>query len=376
MTTSFSTEDRALLRDSFSRFVQERYAFSARRSVLDSPRGYCETVWRAMAELGLQGLLLNAEDGGSGGDDEELAIVMEQIGRGLLLEPYLSTAVLCAGLITRLGDPAQRDRLLPAIASGELVCALAHGEPDMGFAHAHVTTCVQSIGDTLVLNGAKSFVLDGPSADLILVSAAEAGGLSLFAVPSDAANLKILPWRTVDGRAAAELQLQGVPLRPADRIGAPGAASETVEWMLDRATLAVGAEALGSMQSLLEQTKAYLQTRRQFGQPLSRFQVLQHRLVDMYVAIEETRALLAAGRASLAHGRAQRQAAVSAAKYKVGQAARLVGEQAIQLHGAIGMTDELPVGHHFKRLLMVDALFGNAAHHLARFRAATQAGHG
>lgn len=372
MTSSFSTEDRALLRDAVSRFVREQYPFSSRKDALASPRGFSEAAWAGMAELGLQGLLLDADEGGSGGGDEELALVMEQIGRGLLLEPFLSTAVLCSGLISSGAEQALRDRLLPSMSSGRLICALAHNEPAMGFARTPVMTRVQSTDGMLVLVGAKSFVLDGPSAEVILVSAQEAGGVSLFAVPSDAPNLTIKPWRTVDGRQAAELSLDQVSVGAGDRIGPIGGMMEDIDAALDRATLAVCAEAIGSMQSLLEQTTAYLQTRRQFGQPLSKFQVLQHRLVDMFIAIEETRALLASGRNALSRDAAERQAAVSAAKYKTGQAARLVGEQAIQLHGAIGMTDDLPVSHHFKRLLMIDAMFGNAGYHLARFRQVTR----
>lgn len=372
MTSSFSTEDRALLRDAVSRFVREQYPFSFRQDALASPRGFSEAAWFGMAELGLQGLLLDADEGGSGGGDEELALVMEQIGRGLLLEPFLSTAVLCSGLISSGAEQSLRDRLLPSMSSGRLICALAHNESAMGFARAPVMTRVQSTDGRLVLVGAKSFVLDGPSAQVILVSAQEAGGVSLFAVPFDAPNLTIKPWRTVDGRQAAELSLDQVSVGSGDRIGPIGGMMEDIDAALDRATLAVCAEAIGSMQSLLEQTTAYLQTRRQFGQPLSKFQVLQHRLVDMFIAIEETRALLASGRNALSGDTAERQAAVSAAKYKTGQAARLVGEQAIQLHGAIGMTDDLPVSHHFKRLLMIDAMFGNAGYHLARFRQVTR----
>ena len=372
MLATFSTEDRAMLRDAVSRFVRERYSFPARRVTLASAQGYSRPAWLEMAGLGLQGLLLSEQDGGSDGGDEEIAIVMEEIGRGLLLEPYLSTAVISAGLISSLNSPALRERLLPGLVSGEVIFALAHTEAAMGFARAPVVTRVETHGNRMQLTGAKSFVLDAPSADIVLVSAAESGGLSLFAVPRDAPNLRMKPWRTADGRMAAELLLEGVPVQEADRLGAPGGAADVLDIALDRATLAVGAEALGAMQTLLEQTTDYLRTRRQFGQTLSHFQVLQHRLVDMYIAIEEVRALLVASRRSMSAARDERHAGVSAAKYKVGQAALFIGQQAIQLHGAIGMTDELPVSHYFKRLMMIDAMFGNAAHHLARFCSVTQ----
>ena len=240
MQATFSTEDRALLRDSVFRFVQERYAFPARRASLASAQAYSRPVWLGMAELGLQGLLLKERDGGAGGGDEEIAIVMEEIGRGLLLEPYLSTAVICADLISSLGTPALRERLLPGLLSGDTIVALAHGEAAMGFARAPVSTRVETRGNKTYLTGAKSFVLDAPSAKLILVSAAEGDGLSLFAVSCDAPHLEMKPWRTADGRLAAELRLEGVPVQQSDRLGAAGAAADALDIALDRATLAVG----------------------------------------------------------------------------------------------------------------------------------------
>lgn len=367
----FTDEDRALLRDAVARFVARHGSHSrrpGRGSADDAPAA--TSLWREIADLGLTGLLVEAAEGGIGGGDEELALVMEMFGHGLLVEPYLGTAVFGATLVTALADKAQKQRWLPDLVAGDLRMALAHFEPASGFARDPGATRAERHDGTVVLQGAKSCVLDAPVADLLLVSAWEESGLGLYAVPTRAPGLSLRSWNTVDGRPAADIVLEGVRVDVADRLGAPGQALGAIGWALDRATLAIGSDALGSMQSLLAQTRDHLHTRRQFGQPLAHFQVLQHRLVDMHIAIEESRALLGAGRASLGLAEPQRTAAVAAAKFKLGQGARLVGEQAVQLHGAMGMTDELPVSHHFKRLLTAEALFGDCDFQLARFRAA------
>lgn len=365
---TFNSEDRALLRDAVARLVARYSALPLRRAGSEPQTD--QSLWPEITELGLTGLLVDAQEGGTGGGDEELALVMELFGHGLVVEPFLGTAVLGASLIAALADASQRERWLPALVGGDLRMALAHFEATSGFARDPSAMHVETGSGSIVLDGRKSCVLDAPVAGLVLVSACEADGYSLFAVPVNAAGLTLKPWATVDRRPAADLVLNQVSVEASNRLGAPGQAGDAIAWALDRATLAIGSDALGSMQNLLAQTRVYLQTRRQFGQPLARFQVLQHRLVDMHIAIEESRALLAAARASLVLDAQQRTAAVSAAKYKLGQSARLVGEQAVQLHGAMGMTDELSVSHHFKRLLTADALFGDCDFQLARFRAA------
>jgi alkylation response protein AidB-like acyl-CoA dehydrogenase len=364
----FSDEDRALLRDAVARFVARHNALPLRRAGTGRPGD--PGLWAEIADLGLTGLLVDAQEGGTGGGDEELALVMELFGHGLVVEPFVGTAVLGATLVGALADSVQRGRWLPGLVAGNLRMALAHFEPAGGYARDPSGTRAKTVDGAVVLHGGKSCVLDAPVADIVLVSACEAGGRSLFAVPANAVGLGRKPWTTVDGRAAADLVLDHVRVDVASRVGAPGQTGAAIEWALDRATLAIGSDALGSMQNLLAQTRAYLQTRRQFGQPLARFQVLQHRVVDMHIAIEESRALLGAARASMGLEPPQRTAAVAAAKYKLGQSARMVGEQAVQLHGAMGMTDELSVSHHFKRLLTADALFGDCDFQLARFRSA------
>jgi alkylation response protein AidB-like acyl-CoA dehydrogenase len=360
---SFSAEDRALLRDAVARFV-------ARACPVPRPATNGPGLWPEIAELGLTGLLVDPDHGGTGGGDEELALVMEMFGHGLVLEPFLGTAVLGATLIAALASKDQQERWLPGLVAGDLRLALAHYDPATGFGREPEGTQAEAHDGATILRGTKSCVLDAPAADLLLVSAREGAGYGLFMVPAHTPGLNVRPWTTVDGRGAADVVLDGVRVNDVDRLGPPAQAGDAIAWALDRATLAVGSDALGSMQSLLAQTRDYLRTRKQFGQALARFQVLQHRVVDMHIAIEESRALLAAGRASLGSGVSVRTAAVAAAKYKVGQSARFVGEQAVQMHGAMGMTNELAVSHHFKRLLSDEALFGDCDFQLARFRAA------
>jgi len=369
--SSFSSEDRALLRDAVARFVARRGGLAARLEAAQVPVDTADTsLWREMAELGLPGLLVDADDGGIGAGDEELALVMELLGYGLVVEPYLGTAVLGASLISELADARQRDRWLQDLVAGDLRLALAHFEPALGFEREPDGTRAHARAEGVVLQGSKSFVLDAPLADLLLVSAREGKGLSVFAVSARAPGLTLRPWTTVDGRRAADIKLDEVHVHRDNRLGAPGAAGHALASALDRATLAICSDALGSMQALLAQTRDHLKTRRQFGQALAQFQVLQHRFVDMHIAAEEARALLAIARTSLSQAETERRSAVAAAKYKMGQAARRVGELAVQLHGAMGMTDELSVSHHFKRLLTADAMFGDTNCQLARFRAA------
>jgi alkylation response protein AidB-like acyl-CoA dehydrogenase len=368
ISPQFSDEDRALLRESVARFVARHGGIPARGA--DAKARDPASLWREIADLGLTGLLVDASEGGTGAGDEELALVMELLGHGLLVEPFLGSAVLGVTLVAGLADASQRARWLPDLVAGDLRMALAHFESPSGFAREPSGTRAEAQDGGVTLYGTKSCVLDGPAADVLLVSACEGMGYGLFALSPRAPGVNLRPWTTVDGRQAADIVLNGVRVEAVNRLGAPGQAGDVISHALDRATLAIGSDALGAMQALLSQTCDYLRTRRQFGQALARFQVLQHRVVDMHIAIEESRALLAVARASLGQHVLQRTAAVAAAKYKLGQAARMVGEQALQLHGAMGMTDELAVSHYFKRLLSADALFGDCDFQLARFRAA------
>jgi alkylation response protein AidB-like acyl-CoA dehydrogenase len=278
--------------------------------------------------------------------------------------------VLGAGLIAARGTTEQQSTLLPEIVAGTMRLALAYAEPRLGFSRGPVTTEAKARDADWSLTGEKCAVLDAPLADQVLVTARdERGGTGLFIVPCNAGGIEQRSWRTVDGRHASELTFTGTS---ASRLGQADA-SEAVDHVLDRATLAVSAEAVGVMDFLVSETNTYLKTRKQFGQPLSRFQVLQHRLVDMFVALEECRGMVDAGFAAIDGDKSERQATCSALKVQICKAARLIGGDAVQLHGGMGMTDELKIGHAFKRLMQIEAMFGNADFHLARYAATSGA---
>ena len=362
--SAISKEDLEQLRQSVDRWVERDYDLSRRKAALASPTGHDAAAWREYAELGWLGLAVAEAHGGAGLDDAALLAVMTAVGRGLLMEPILSTCVLGAGLIAACATQQQQSSLLPDVVGGHVKFALAHAEPSLGFARGPITAQGRQDGGWWRLTGEKCFVLDAPSADHLLVTARDAGGdVGLFLVARDAAVTEWRMWRTVDGRHAADITLAGTP---AERLGNDDV-SAALDLTLDRATLAVSAEAVGAMEFLVTETVAYHKTRKQFGQSLSKFQALQHRLVDMYIALEECKAMVEATLSVMDGDVAERQAACSALKVQICRAGRLVGTEAVQLHGGIGMTDDLKVGHAFKRLMMIEALFGNADFHLSRY---------
>ena len=341
--------------------------------------GWSRAAWQEMAALGWLGICLPESAGGLGCAIEERLAVMEAVGRGLVREPYLGTAVLCAELLqAAAGAQAQAARLLPEIAAGRLVLAFAVTEPDSGYEPAATACSAQRDGDGWVLQGRKLAVLDAPIADRLLVLARSAGqagdetGLSLFLVDPHAAGVTLRAWPTVDGRRCADIAFDRLAL-PADAlVGAAGQAFDAVQYALDHARVASCAEAVGAMQALIATTIAYLKERRQFGQPLARFQVLRHRVADMHIACEQARSLTALAAGTLLPDHPRRGALAAAAKTQAAWSARFVGQQAVQLHGGMGVTDELQVGHWFKRLLATEVLFGNADHQLQRFARLSQ----
>jgi len=367
-------EGQRLLRESVERFVEKEYAFAARRQLAASEEGFSREVWATFAELGWLAAPLPEDHGGLGGDDVDVAVIMEGFGRGLVLEPYLSTVVLGGGLIAAGGSEAQRAALLPPLAEGKLLLALAHAEPGGRYDLAHVETRAEKDGQGFRLSGRKAVVFHAASADKIVVPARTAGGvreadgITLFLLDRQSPGLALRAYPTVDGLRAAELTLDGARAGAEEVIGATGAGLPLLELAVDRGITAVSAEAAGAMAALVAATREHLQTRKQFGVPLAGFQVLQHRVVDMFMAHELTRALAFRAAAAMddpdprARGRA-----ASAAKVQTGKAGRFVGQEAVQLHGGMGMTEELPVGHYFKRLSMIGTLFGDADHHLRRF---------
>jgi alkylation response protein AidB-like acyl-CoA dehydrogenase len=360
-------EERRLLQDTIKRYLGREYAFEQRRKRLAAAPGMSRDVWKQLAELGVLGIGIREDDGGMGGDAFDTMIVMEALGRALVVEPYLSTVVLGAGIVSDTGNEAQRAAWLPAIAAGERLLAFAHGEAAARYDTGFVETSAVRHGSGWKLDGAKAVVLDADSADALIVSARTSGVISLFIVEPKARGVSLRAYPTQDARRAAEVRLDGVVVGDDMRLAAEGQALAAIERALDRANAALCAEAVGIVEALNEATLEYLKTRKQFGQPIGRFQALQHRMADMTIKAVEARSMAILAASAMAgadaHERARR---VASAKAFVGQAARFVGQQAIQLHGAIGMTDELVVSHWFKRLAMIDMTFGDADHHLGR----------
>jgi pimeloyl-CoA dehydrogenase small subunit len=365
------TEEQQLLRHSVERLFADHYSFEQRKRYLQEAGGFGRALWRRYAELGLLGLPFAEEHGGSAGGPVETMIVMEEIGRALALEPYLATVVLAGGAIRLGGSAAMRAAVLPKIAAGDLILGFAHSEPQSRYDLADVATKARGDGAGFVLDGAKTLVLHGDSAEKFVVSARVSGGqrdrdgLALFLLDAAAAGVSRRGYATIDGMRAAEVTLTGVRV-PADAaIGAAGAAYPLIERVVDLAIAALSAEAVGAMAAMHAATVEYMKTRKQFGVTIGSFQALQHRATEMFVALEQARsmAMLATMMTAEDDVRERRQA-ISAAKVQVGRSSRFVGQQAVQIHGGIGMTMEASIGHYFKRLTALDTLFGDADYHL------------
>ena len=362
------TEEQLALQDTLRRFIARDYAFEHRRALAKSADGFDRAAWKTFADFGILALPFPEDFGGLNGNAVDTMLVMEMLGRGLALEPYVSAVVLCGGMIRDAGSQAQKEALLPAIAGGEMMLALAHHEAGGRYALDRVATTATARGNGWQLDGAKAVVLGAPSADKFLVSARDGQGLSLFLVDAGAPGLTLRGYPTQDGARAADIKMAGVQVGPDALVGAAGDALASIERGIDYANAALCAEAVGIMSALNEITLEYLKTRKQFGQPIGKFQALQHRMADMVIATEQARSMatLAAVRADSADA-AERSRAVAAAKAYVTQSARLVGQQAVQLHGGMGVVDELNVGHYFKRLTMIGLTFGDADYHLGKF---------
>ena len=365
------SDEQRLLKDSAERLIAERYSFENRKKYMAEPDGWSRDLWEQYAELGLLGLPFPEAQGGFGGGAAETMIVMEAFGRGLILEPYFATVVLGGGLIRHLASPAQQAEWVPLIAAGKLRLAFAHLERQSRWNLADVGTAARQDGAFWVLNGAKGVVLHGDTADSLLVTARVAGartardGIGLFLVDASAPGVTRRGYPTQDGLRAAEISFDGA--RAEAVLGAPGGALPGIEWAVDEAIAALCAEAVGAMAAMQELTLDYLKTRKQFGRAIGSFQALQHRAVDMLTAVEQARSMALFATVMAAEPDAtERARAISAAKAQIGRACKQVGQEAIQLHGGIGMTMEYQVGHHFKRVTMIDQMFGDADSHLAR----------
>jgi alkylation response protein AidB-like acyl-CoA dehydrogenase len=377
MNFEFSDEQQQL-QDTVSRYLTDQYAFDKFRAINASPSGWDRAAWTGLAELGVLALNVPVAQGGLGFGPLETLSVMGACGRSLLLEPFLSSAVIATALLRAFDDAAAAE-LLTHMATGDAIAVLAHYEPGSRFETQWVKTRAQKSGGNYLLDGHKAVVLHAGAADTLLISARTSGepsdakGISLFRVPRDAQGLSLDQYPTIDGQRAADIYLNGVQVQESSRLGVEGGALPAIDAALDIGLGALCAEAVGVMQALVDATVAYVQSRQQFGTAIGRFQALQHRIADMLIHLEQARSMsyLAALRCS-DENVTERRRALSAAKAVVGQSCRFVAQQAVQLHGGMGMTDELIVSHWFKRLTAAELMFGDSDTHLQRYAALTR----
>jgi pimeloyl-CoA dehydrogenase small subunit len=365
------SEEQRLLKESLDRLIGDRYAFEQRKNYAQSPEGWSREMWAQFAELGLLGLPFEERHGGSAGGPVETMIAMEAFGRALALEPYLATIVLGGGFLRHGGSAEQCAGLIPKIADGSLTFAFAHTERQSRYDLHDITTRAVQDGTGWVIDGEKGVVVHGDTADKLIVTARVEGGrrdregVAAFIVDGKAAGVSRRGYPTQDGLRAAEITFANVRAGPEGVLGEPGAALPLVERVVDEAIAALCAEAVGAMGVMHELTVEYLKTRRQFGREIGSFQILQHRAVDMLIALEQARSMaMFATMMAAEENAAERRNAVAAAKVQIGRSGKFIGQQAIQLHGGIGMTMEYKVGHYFKRVTMIDTMFGDADHHL------------
>lgn len=365
MDFSFTDEQQMLL-DTTRRFIAERYDFDFRKSVRDSEAGWSRDTWTQLADLGLLALIVPEEDGGIGAGPVGAMLVSNAMGEGMLLEPFLSSAIVATGAVVALGSAQQRVQWLPPMSAGELIAVLAHDEAATRSSPMAVQTTATGDGDGWRLSGKKSAVYHAAAADLLLVSArTESGDIGLFAVPATAAGVRLVPGVTVDDQRAAAVLLDGVHVAADARLG--GRADEILAAVLDVGLAALCAEALGAMEKILAATIEYSRARVQFGTAIGSFQALQHRMAEMYMHLEQARSMAYLATSQCTNSDPlERRAALSGAKALMGQAARFIGQQAVQLHGGMGMTDELNVSHYFKRLLAFELRYGTTDQHLEK----------
>lgn len=369
------SEEQKIFRDSVARFIAEEYPFDKRQARVAEEPGFSEAHWRRFAELGWLGAALPERCGGLGGTPVETMLLAEHFGRGLVMSPYLATVVLGANAVLHGGREDQRRALLPEVAEGRLKLAFACAEPGSRYDLHHVGTRARREGEGYVIDGHKAVVFYASCADRIVVSARTGGdlrdpeGLSLFLVDAKARGLEARHYPTQDGGRASELRFDGVRVDAGERLGEAGGALPVIERVVDHAIASLCAEAVGAMWAVYEQTLAYLKTREQFGRILGHFQALQHRMVDVYMKCELAQSMVYEATLHLDSPDATaRRRAASSAKYAIGRNARDVGQEGVQLHGGIGMTFELPIGHYLKRITMINASFGDPRHHLRRYQ--------
>jgi alkylation response protein AidB-like acyl-CoA dehydrogenase len=369
------SSEQQLLKDSVDRFVADNYSLEARVKVTDAEPGFSKAHWKSFADLGWLALPFAEADGGFGGGPIETMLLMEAFGKGLVVEPYLASIVLGGGALRRGASKAVKDAIFPGVMDGTRQLALGYAEEQARFDLEDVVTTARAEANGFVLNGTKSVVQNAATADYIVVSARTSGGqvdrsgISLFLVDAKGAGVERDNYPTVDGLRASEVKLTNVRVDSDRLIGEVGKGYAILEAVANDAILALSAEAVGAMEVLYKDTVEYTEQRQQFGHPLSEFQVLQHRMVEMFMEYEQCKSLLFRATLELAQGLPTAQRTIHALKHLVGKAGIFIGENAVQLHGGMGMTEELRIGHYFKRLLVIDAQFGNSDHHLQKFAA-------
>ncbi len=369
------SEEQRLVADSVQRFVAQDYGFEARKAIVASVEGWSREVWAKLAQIGLLGLPFPVDLGGFGGRAVDLMSVMEAMGEALVVEPYLSTVALAGRMVARGANGALREELVPAIVEGRMVMAFAHTEDGARYDLSHVAARAERQGAGYRIDATKRVVLHAPCADRLVVSARTSGGasdargVSLFVVDAKAPGVSMTPYRTLDELRAADVRFDSVAVPAEARIGEEGAGLELVEEAADCASALLCAEAVGAMKSACDATLDYLKTRRQFGVPIGAFQALQHRMVDMVIEHEQARSMasLACARVDTESDPRERARIVSAARIKIADACRRVSQESVQLHGGMGMTEELKLSHTFRRLTMIARQLGDADHHLERF---------
>ena len=367
------SEEQSAIRDVISRFIENEYDFEKRMSIAEGDSAFDSDVYNFFVEQGFTAIPFSEEDGGLNGGPVETMLIMKEIGRGLVLEPYLENVILAGGVLKRLATDEQKSKWLSKIINGELQSTLAFTEPQSRFNLNDVATVAKDNGDKVIINGKKSFVLNGKEADIIIVpvrtsgSQTEAAGISLFVVESDLPGITKNNYKTVDGHSASEITFKNVEVNKDNLLGELGKGYQTLESTIDDAILAVCAEATGIMKSLHDKTVEYSKNRVQFGVPIGGFQALQHRMVDTLMACEETESILLWALTTNQDDSSSLKKAISGLKYQIGTAGKHVGQEAVQLHGGMGISWELDIAHFFKRLSSIEILFGNADFHMKRF---------
>ncbi|MEZ5549549.1 MAG: acyl-CoA dehydrogenase family protein [Pseudomonadales bacterium] len=370
------TEEQQLLKDSVERFVRDNYELEKRRKISAADPGFSTDYWKQIAGLGWLGMPFSEADGGFGGNQIDTMVIMEQVGRGLMLEPFFASIVLGGSVMRNAASADQKARILPGVIDGTAQLTLAYAEEQARFDLHDITTTARADAGGYVINGRKCMVANAATASHIIVSTRTSGGqidekgISLFLVEAGAAGLELQNFPTVDGLRASEVTFKDVRVEAGALLGKLDQGFPVLEMAAADGILALSAEAVGAMEVLYKDTVEYTQQRVQFDHPLSEFQVLQHRMVDMFMEYEQCKSLLfRATLETVSGGSRTAQRTIHALKHLIGKCGIRIGEDAVQMHGGMGMTEELRIGHYFKRLLVIDAQFGNAAHHLQKFAA-------